>query len=64
MEDIARRVPLSAIRRPAWDLAVLEKLGLEAEADQDIWRQLWSEEEKLNFASTPLFLVKAWKASS
>ena len=63
MEDIARRVPLSAIRRPAWDLAVLEKLGLEAEADEDIWRQLWSEEEKLNFASTPLFLVKARKAS-
>ena len=63
MEDIARRVPLSAIRRPAWDLAVLEKLGLKAEADEDIWRKLWSEEEKLNFASTPLFLVKARKAS-
>ena len=63
MEDIARRVPLSAIRRPAWDLAVLEKLGLGAEADEEIWQRLWSAEEKLNFASTPLFLVRALKPS-
>ena len=63
MEDIARRVPLSAIRRPAWDLEVLGNLRLEAEADEEIWRKLWSEEEKLNFASTPLFLVRALKTS-
>ena len=28
MEDIARRVPLSNIRRPAWDLTLLRGLGL------------------------------------
>ena len=61
MEDIARRVPLSSIRRPAWDLAVLHRLGLHARADEQIWQQLWSEEEKLNFSSTPLFLVRAIK---
>jgi ubiquinone/menaquinone biosynthesis C-methylase UbiE len=59
MEDIARRVPLSNIRRPAWDLALLQGLGLRAEADEQIWQRLWSEEEKLNFSSTPLFLVRA-----
>ena len=61
MEDIARRVPLSSIRRPDWDLALLQRLGLHAEADGQIWQRVWSEEEKLNFSSTPLFLVRAKK---
>ena len=61
MEDIARRVPLSGIRRPAWDLEQLFALGLLCEADEQIWKQVWSEEEKLSFASTPLFLVRAQK---
>ena len=61
MEDIARRVPLSGIRRPAWDLALLSSLGLRAEADEQIWKRVWSEEEKISFASTPLFLVRGRK---
>ena len=61
MEDIARRVPLSNIRRPEWDLALLQGLGLHAEADGQIWQCVWSEEERLNFSSTPLFLVRAKK---
>ncbi len=61
MEDIARRVPLSGIRRPAWDLDQLQRLGLEAEADEQIWQRLWSEEEKLSFSSRPMFLVRAKK---
>ena len=62
MEDIARRVPLSSIRRPAWDLTQLHGLGLHARADEQVWRQVWSEEEKLNFSSTPLFMVRATRA--
>ena len=61
MEGIARRVPLSNIRRPEWDLALLRGLGLRAEADGQLWQRVWSEEEKLNFSSTPLFLVRAVK---
>lgn len=61
MEQIARRMPLSDIRRPAWDLETLCSLGLCVEADEQIWKRVWSEEEKLNFASTPMFLVKAAK---
>ena len=61
MEDIARRVPLSGIRRPAWDLERLSALGLRCGADEQIWRRVWSEEEKISFASTPLFLVKGRK---
>ena len=61
MDDIARRLPLSAICRPAWDLRLLTELGMHAEADEDIWQRVWSDEEKLSFASTPLFLVRAAK---
>ena len=62
MEDIARRVPLSDIRRPAWDLNLLRNLGLLAEADEEVWQRVWSEEEKISFSSTPLFLIRARKA--
>ena len=64
MEDIARRVPLSRIRRPAWDLERLRGLGLRAQADERIWERVWSEEEKLNFSSTPLFMLRAVKEGS
>ena len=52
MDDIARRLPLSNVRRPDWDLRQLRALGLDAEADETVWQCVWSEEEKLNFAST------------
>ena len=61
MEDIARRVPLSNTQRPAWDLEQLASLGLQAEADEEVWRRVWSEEEKISFASTPMFLVRGQK---
>ena len=61
MEAIARQAPLSAQRRPAWDLKTLTALGLEAEADPQIWQQVWTQEEWLNNASTPMFLVHAVK---
>ncbi len=61
MEEIARRVPLSSIRRPEWDLACLKNLGFNAEADEEVWKMLWSKEEKLNFSSTPLFMIRAVK---
>lgn len=61
MEDIARRVPLSNIRRPDWDLTVLMSLGMRAEADGTVWQKLWSEAEKINFSSTPLFMIRAIK---
>jgi len=64
MEDIARRVPLSRIRRPTWDLERLHGLGLRAQADERIWERVWSEEEKLNFSSTPLFMLRAVKEGS
>lgn len=61
MEDIARRVPLSYIRRPAWDLKQLSEVGLQVEADETVWQHVWSDEEKVSFASTPMFLVRGKK---
>ena len=61
MEDIARRIPLSDIRRPAWDLEQFDALGLHGEADEHVWERLWSDDEKLSFASTPMFLIRGWR---
>ncbi len=61
MEDIARRVPLSNIRRPAWDLRQLEGLVSSCEADEQVWQRVWTEDEKISFASTPMFLVTGVK---
>jgi len=47
--------------RPGWDLGVLRGLGLQAAADTEIWRQVWTREERINNASTPMFLVEARK---
>lgn len=63
MEAIAMQVPLSAVQRPAWDLRALSKLGMHCSADEKIWKHVWSEEEKINFSATPLFLVSAVCAS-
>ena len=59
MEDIARRIPLSRISRPGWDLDLLGRLGLRAEADESFWKKVWSREEKINFSSTPMFIIRA-----
>jgi len=61
MEDIARRIPLSRIVRPAWDTRVLSGIGFKVETDERIWERVWTEGEKLNFASTPMFLIRAIK---
>lgn len=62
MEAIARQTPLSMQHRPAWDLEVLRRLGIQATADEEIWRQVWTREERINNASTPMFLVEGRKA--
>lgn len=64
MEQIAREIPLSHARHPAWDIETLMNLGLSVEADTRIWERVWSHQEKVNFASTPMFLVCGVKRSS
>ena len=59
MERIALKIPLSSTMRPAWDHAVLSELGMHVTTDTQAWDRVWSAEEKVNFASTPMFLVRA-----
>lgn len=60
-EGIARRVPLSRVKRPEWDKRILSEIGFSVTADESIWRRVWTEDEKVNFASTPMFLIRAVK---
>lgn len=61
MEGIAYEMPLSRIERPTWDLEILTGLGQKASADTEIWERVWTDQEKVNFASTPMFMVTAIK---
>lgn len=58
MEEIARKVPLSGVQRPGWDKDVLENTGFcKISTDLEIWQEVWSQEERLNYQSTPMFMV-------
>lgn len=61
MEEIAARIPLSSILRPDWDIDFLKGIGFDATSYKDIWKTVWSEEDKVAYASTPMFLVHAVK---
>ena len=62
MEEIAKNVPLSRKLRPGWDREVLQRIGFsKIDMDTDIWQQLWTEDEKINFASTPMFRIAAYR---
>ena len=65
MEEIAKKVPLSAKNRPGWDVEVLKEIGFaEIRTDESIWQSVWSEEERLNYATTPMFLVSGQKGEN
>ena len=64
MEDIARQVPLTSTLRPSWDERVLGDLGLSVSVTPDVGKAVWNDEERVNFASTPLFRIVARKRLS
>lgn len=62
MEEIARNLPLSKIDRPTWDIKVLTEIGFKKIFSQaDIGNRVWNEEEKVNYGSTPMFMIVAEK---
>lgn len=62
MEDLSRSLPMTRLDRPRWDLDTLTALGCASvSADTEIFREVWSREEQINFASTPGFLIRAVK---
>lgn len=62
MEEIAENLPLTGVERPSWDRVILESLGASSvNVTEDIGSVVYSEKEKINYASTPLFMIKAVK---
>lgn len=62
MEEIARNLPLSKTMRPQWDAAVLINNGYsKIMIEQNIGKVVWDEEEQINYASTPMFMIMAEK---
>ncbi len=62
MEFIAYTLPMTDRDRPDWDIETLLSLGFSrAEADTNVFETVWSDEEKVNYASTPGFLIRAVK---
>ncbi|MGX8714793.1 MAG: class I SAM-dependent methyltransferase [Lachnospiraceae bacterium] len=62
MESIARKVPMTRTDRPAWDEETLTRIGFERIiCDRDAHERVLSEDEKINYASTPVFLIRAEK---
>lgn len=64
MEAIARCAVLSRRMRPAWDHALLGALSMSVTSNEDIWKEVWTEDERINNASTPMFLVQAVKTAA
>lgn len=63
MEAIARQAPLSRRSRPQWDQEILKGLGMKVAADTEVWKQVWTRDEWINNASTPMFLIAASKTA-
>ena len=62
MEEIARNLILSRCARPTEDLRMIRRAGFcEATADREVWKKVWDDVEKINFALTPLFMLRAVK---
>ena len=62
MEEIARQVPLSHLERPKWDIETMQKAGfLDVSCDEEVWKEVWTEEEIINNSTSPIFLLTGRK---
>ena len=62
MEEIARQVPLSRKKRPDWDIEAMKNVGFQdIDCDQQVWKEVWTEEEILNNSTSPIFLLEGHK---
>ena len=62
METIAQKLPMTGKLRPAWDKELLKKYDFSnIETIEDIGAYVYSEKEKINYGSTPLFMIRAIK---
>ena len=61
-EEDRKRVESLHINRPLWDKELLEDLACsKVVIEEDVWKKVWSREERANYYSTPMFLVEGEK---
>lgn len=61
-ENIAKRLPLTYQKRPAWDASILPTLGFtEVKTDEEFAYRVWNEGEQAFYATSLLFSVEASK---
>lgn len=62
MEEISRHLPMGKVCRPDWDVQALLRCGFQRiYTDTEVWKLTWDNEEKVNFAATPGFMICADK---
>ncbi len=62
MEEISKSLPLGRLSRPQWDMVTLLNIGFsKVSVDTTASSFLLNDEEKVNYASTPGFLICAEK---
>ncbi|MGI6110345.1 MAG: class I SAM-dependent methyltransferase [Eubacteriaceae bacterium] len=62
MENISKNLILSRCKRPESDVRMLENAGFQSIAvDRHIGESVWDEVEKINYESTPMFMICAEK---
>lgn len=62
MEEISRHLIMSRCRRPQADILMLKAVGFSSvTADEAIGERVWDDEERINFRSTPMFMLRAVK---
>lgn len=62
LEDIARKLPLSGICRPAWDVQAVLRLGMHlAKVDPDLNDRIYRGSDLIHYTATPEFMVCAQK---
>lgn len=62
MTKIAELLPLSRTLRPQWDAAILLNIGFtQCLLDLTIGEKVWDQDEKINYGSTPMFMIVAGK---
>ena len=62
MEEIAKELPMSKKPRPVWDRERLLEIGYSSvDVCDDIWKTVWTDAERINYASTPMFRIVATK---
>ena len=62
MERLSLQLPMGRVNRPDWDVQTLLHCGCRRiYTDTEVWKLTWDNEEKVNFAATPGFLICAEK---